>query len=215
MSLRPLSSQLALLAPVRRGCSSSSFRHWRQALPDESLDVVDLQRIRRVGQAMIRLELQVGDAEVLLQHIRGLDAPLILDQRIGVAVAHEPLGVPVRVPGLLGEVLDLVAQDEVAGQAEDAGELVAGGQAREERHGAALGEAAEHDAVRGDAGADFGGQELVEHAPRSEDARFVVRVLQVVERRLQSYAKQIWWLAGGGSSPGGQIKREKAREEFL
>lgn len=87
------------------------------------------------------------------------------DDLIGVAMAHEDGCLLVRAGGG-DEVLDLPLQEQVAAQAKDAAELVLVGGAREQCHGAALGEAANDDAVRGDALGDLGFDERVEVVAR-------------------------------------------------
>ena len=67
-----------------------------------------------------------------------------------------------------------------------------GGYAGEQRHGTALGEAAEDDSGGGNPGGDFGGEKVVEQAARAEDAGLVVRVFEVFECRLGA-GEQISW----------------------
>jgi hypothetical protein len=142
LSLPP---QLALLATLSASGLLLLLR--RQALLDKSLQMINLQRIRRMHQAVVGLELQIPYPELRLEHLRRLDPPFIPDQWIGIAMTHEPLRFSVHVPVLLGQSLHLLAQDQVRRQTEDAGELVGCRRTREEGHGAALGEAAEDDSV--------------------------------------------------------------------
>lgn len=89
-------------------------------------------------------------------------------------MGHEDGGAGVGVlAGLLDLLGEAAAEDEPAAEAQDAGEAVRGGQAGEEGHGAALAEAAEDDAVGGDAGVDLGLDELVEVLGRLAHAGLV------------------------------------------
>jgi len=152
--------------------------------------MLNLQQIRIMRQTVISLKLEILHPELAPQHLHRLAAPIILDERIGIAMADKPGGRLVDVALLLGQPLHLVAQEEVGGQGEDAAEPVGGGEGGEDGDGAALGEAAEDDAVGGDGGGgEFLGEEVVEVVAGAEDAGFVVGGGEVVEGGL---------LGGGG-----------------
>lgn len=121
-----------------------------------------------------------GDVKAeLLEHVGAHLAELGPREGVGTAVAHPDLCVPVEGLGLvLDLVAKLVAQQQPAAEADDAAELDGGGEAGEEGHGAALGEAAEDDAVGGDAGVDLGLDEAVEVAGRDADAGVVLVLAQ-------------------------------------
>lgn len=86
----------------------------RQTRPHPGLEVVDLLERGTVRQVAVRLELDAGVAEVALDRLGRPAAPLVADQRVGVAVGDEKGGVPVGAVGLLDEFGNLVAQEEVA-----------------------------------------------------------------------------------------------------
>ena len=79
----------------------------------------------------------------------------------------------VRVGGR-NHVLDFPAQEQVAAQTEDTTQLAIVRQARDHRHGAALGEATDDYTVCGDALGHLGVDEGVEVVARLEDTLFVI-----------------------------------------
>ena len=98
--------------------------------------------------------------------------PLRLNQRIDIAMAHKYRRLLVR--GIGGyHIFEFGLEEEVAAQAEDAAEACRACDAREQAHCSALAEAAEDDALGGDAGFDFFGDEVVEDFLRAEYAGFV------------------------------------------
>lgn len=108
------------------------------------------------------------------QHLGRLRRQRILHQGIRVAVAHEHGRRLVHVAGR-GEVRgEGLVQQQPGREAEDAGDLDGRGEAGEDAHGAALGEAAEDDAVGGDAGRDLVLDEAVEVGLGLGDARGVL-----------------------------------------
>ena len=98
-------------------------------------------------------------------------------------MAHEDLHPRIGVPALLlAQAVEFLAQQLVARQAERAAEAVGRERgAGEEGDGAALGEAAEEDPGRGDAGREFVGDEGVQVEAGAEDARGVVGAVEGVE----------------------------------
>jgi len=82
---------------------------------------------------------------------------------------------------LRNHVPQLGLEEQVAGQAKDAAQSLRTRDARHERGGAALAEAAEDDAVRGDAGCDLFGDERVEVRLGAFDAGLVLIGLKLVE----------------------------------
>lgn len=81
----------------------------------------------------------------------------------------------VLVGPVLGDVVrDAVAQQQVARQAEDAAQLLAAREPREDGHGAALREAAQHDARRLDALVDLVLDQAGEVVARAQDAGLVL-----------------------------------------
>ena len=82
------------------------------------------------------------------------------------------------------KTLNLVVQQEIRREAEEAGQPGRARHAREEGHGAALREAAEDDARGLDALGRLGAHEGEEVLFGAQDAGFVVRGAEVVELRL-------------------------------
>jgi len=72
------------------------------------------------------------------------------------------------------ELAGLAVHQQITRQAEDAAEFLRASDAAKDGDGAALREAAEHDARRGDAFGDLVGDEAVEVGARAQDSGFVV-----------------------------------------
>lgn len=104
-------------------------------------------------------------------------------------MAHEDLGVLVRA-SLGNKVLEFVLQKHVARQRDDATELVFAGSAGEQGHRAALGEAADDDALGGDTGSDFGVDESVHSGARAQNASLVLLGGEVVNGFLRMVSQQ-------------------------
>ena len=131
-----------------------------------------------------RVSLHVNVVTHPLQRLVRLLRQLRHNKRVERAVAHEHRRVLVHVGG---QVLELLAQEQPRREAHDASDLDGGGEAREDRHGATLGEAAEDDAVGGDAGVDLLLDQLVEIDAALEDAALVLAALERLDRAVELY----------------------------
>lgn len=100
--------------------------------------------MRGEGHIRIRVEFDI-QTKLLLQELLRLLPQIVLDNTIVRAVGEEERRLLVRQLPAGGMVLQPVRQQHVAGETEDAAQLQGVGDAREERHGAALGEAPQDD----------------------------------------------------------------------
>lgn len=149
------------------------------ALAEVGLEIVNLLRRGRVRQVSVRVEI---DAPAPLAQLFGRHlAPGVPHDRIGVAVAHENRRVLVWRLGR-HHVLDLVLEQQIARQAEDAAQLRRAGDTGHQAHGAALAEAAQHDALRRDARVDLVLDERVEDFLRAQHARLILAAVRQVAK---------------------------------
>lgn len=97
----------------------------------------------------------------LLEQVDAQLAPLNIDNGVRVAVEHLDGGLSVGVGGR-HHPREALREEQPRRHADDASELVLAGQTRKDGHGAALGEAAQDDALRRDAGVDLLLDQVVE-----------------------------------------------------
>lgn len=90
-----------------------------------------------------------------IQHLIAKPAQLGPDEGVRIPLAHEDGRVLVGLGPRGQHLAKGLAEQQPARERDDAGQLRLGGEAREDGHGGALGEAAEDDAVGGDALGDF------------------------------------------------------------
>lgn len=115
------------------------------------------------------------------QELSSLLSPSVLDELIGVTMSHEKRCIFVHLLGFFGQLLDLIAHQEVAAEPKDACQLVRGGNTGEERHRTALGEPAQDDSVRGNTSCHFVCDELREYISASKDSHFVMGLVKAVQ----------------------------------
>ena len=164
---------------------------WREDLLEEALEVLDLGGVCGVGEAAGSISQYPGqrtgrrrDGNIRIRMEAHVHAHL--PERLGRLLAkleqHDVVLLAVRqeerrvlVGPVLGDVVrDAVAQQQVARQAEDAAQLLAAREPREDGHGAALREAAQHDARRLDALVDLVLDQAGEVVARAQDAGLVL-----------------------------------------
>jgi hypothetical protein len=143
----------------------------RNLLLDVRLQIIDLLRRSRVRQPSIRLE--IHSPTPLLQLVGRHLTPRVPDNRIRIAVSHENWCSLVRRVRR-DHRLQLVLQQQVARQAEDAAQLGRAGDAGHQAHSTTLRETSQNDALGRNAGIDLALDKGVEDFLRAQHAGFVV-----------------------------------------
>ena len=139
--------------------SSTSFSSWGQAECTMPLVRISAARLAaragevEVEEVPVRLERDVV-AQLLPQSLFAQLPHVVGDERVSVAVAHEDGRRLVDV-ALWDVVHELLPQEQPRGEADDAGNLEGRRQSRDDAHGTTLGEAANENTLRGDAGGDL------------------------------------------------------------
>lgn len=127
----------------------------------------------RVVHIRIRVEFNI-QTKLLLQVLFRLLPKIVLNNLIVRAVGKEEGRLLVRQLPAGRMVLQTVAQRQVTGETEDTAQLLGVGNAREERHGTALGEAAQDDPRGLDALVDLFLDQSVEVVARTEDSGLIL-----------------------------------------